>query len=152
MSLTSPKPPEVFKPQRQQDDAATEAKREVPPVENGGATFCRPAPGYSLQSAWGTITGRNRATVYQNAEQAMAGDLPIWIERYADVLGCDPRPASVAVAIEDLLAERECQLKVIGRLRGSNAELQQLVTRPAHAREAVQKRSAAKGKLRGCIH
>lgn len=54
----------------------------------------------------------------------MAGDLPIWIARYAELLGCDRSPAAIAVAIENLLGERERQRKAIGRLRGLNAELQ----------------------------
>lgn len=53
----------------------------------------------------------------------MPEDLPLWIERYAESLGCDCRAASVAVAIEDLLAERERQRSEIGRLRGKIAAL-----------------------------
>lgn len=59
----------------------------------------------------------------QHMEQVMPKDLPIWIERFAELLGCDSRPASIAVAIEDLLAERERQCKTIGRLRGRMAGL-----------------------------
>ncbi|WP_164102715.1 hypothetical protein [Candidatus Laterigemmans baculatus] len=51
----------------------------------------------------------------------MPNDLPLWMERFAELLGCDPRPASIAVAIEDLLAERERQRETIGRLRGWRA-------------------------------
>lgn len=60
----------------------------------------------------------------------MAGDLPIWIERYAEMLGCDCGPAAIAVAIEDLLKERERQRKTIGRLRGRDAELRAKLAPP----------------------
>lgn len=53
----------------------------------------------------------------------MAGDMPHWVGHYAEMLGCDSDPAAVAVAIENLLAERERQRETIGRLRGANAEL-----------------------------
>ncbi|WP_164103657.1 hypothetical protein [Candidatus Laterigemmans baculatus] len=56
----------------------------------------------------------------------MAEDLPIWIERYAECLGCDAQAASVAVAIEDLLSERERQRKALGQLRGQGAERQRI--------------------------
>lgn len=48
----------------------------------------------------------------------MAGDLPIWIERYTSLFGCNCSPAAVAVAIEDLLRESERRRQTIGRLRG----------------------------------
>ena len=54
----------------------------------------------------------------------MVGDLPIWIAHYAELLGCDRTPAAIALAIENLLGERERQREMIGRLRGRNAELQ----------------------------
>lgn len=30
-----------------------------------------------------------------------------WIERYAELLGCEPRPGAIAAAIENLKAERD---------------------------------------------
>jgi hypothetical protein len=34
--------------------------------------------------------------------EAAAEDLPLWVERYAEILGCDPRASAVAVAVEQL--------------------------------------------------
>lgn len=56
----------------------------------------------------------------------MPEDLPLWIGHFAELLECDARPASIAVAIEELIAERERQRSAIGRLRGRNAELQKV--------------------------
>lgn len=30
-----------------------------------------------------------------------------WLERYAELLECDPKPSSISVAIQDLLKEKE---------------------------------------------
>jgi NADH:ubiquinone oxidoreductase subunit B-like Fe-S oxidoreductase len=45
----------------------------------------------------------------------------LWIERYAEILGCDPHPNSVAVAIADLKAEVDRARKTITDLRKSGA-------------------------------
>ena len=37
----------------------------------------------------------------------MAVDYELWIESYAEVLGCDAKPTSIAVAIQALQSERD---------------------------------------------
>ena len=68
-----------------------------------------------------------------HTEQLMADDLPHWVGHYADMLGCDSFPAAVAVAIENLLSERERQRKAIGRLRGENAALRRTASSGARS-------------------
>lgn len=43
----------------------------------------------------------------------------LWIERYAELLGCDPRPGAVAAAIENLKNERDSVVRSIPQHRES---------------------------------
>ena len=43
----------------------------------------------------------------------LGADIDAWIERYAELLGCDPRPGAVAAAIESLKAERDAAVRSI---------------------------------------
>lgn len=43
----------------------------------------------------------------------LKADTDLWVERYAELLGCDPRPGAVAAAIESLKAERNAAVRSI---------------------------------------
>ncbi len=43
----------------------------------------------------------------------------LWVQRYAEMLGCDARPAAVACAIDSLINELERCRKSIGRHRAA---------------------------------
>lgn len=44
-------------------------------------------------------------------------DLPLWIELFAEKLGCDPRPSAISVAIESLVSEVDRRGDMLRRLK-----------------------------------
>lgn len=53
-------------------------------------------------------------------------DLGIWIERFAEHLGCDPKPATIAVKLQQFMDERDSMQRTIGQLRARLAYQQEL--------------------------
>lgn len=46
----------------------------------------------------------------------------LWIERYAELLGCDPEPGVIAAIIDEKNKELDTQRRTIGKLRANKSE------------------------------
>lgn len=77
------------------------------------------------------VPGANAEEVAEIIRDHCDTTAPMWIERAAERLGCDPFGPSIVKAIGSLLAERERQRQAIANLRGRMAVIRRRESVPS---------------------